>query len=143
MHVVIDASMLVEIIVADDDRPGRWVQGVLEGDDLYWVDGLTMLEAASALRRVVLRHQFDAERAARGLQWLGSLVIKHQPLGQQEIARVWEMRDTVTPYDAAYLALTERVQVDTGGQAALLTADAKLARSPAVRCPVHLYASTA
>jgi hypothetical protein len=31
VHVVIDASMLVEIIVADDDRPGRWVQDILEG----------------------------------------------------------------------------------------------------------------
>ncbi len=141
MHAVIDASMLVEIIVADDDRPGRWVRDILEGDDLYWVDGLTMLEAASALRRMVLRDQFDADRAGRGLRWLGSVVVKHQPLGQQEITRVWEMRDTVTPYDAAYLALTERVQADTGGRAALLTADQKLARSPAVRCPVQLYTS--
>jgi predicted nucleic acid-binding protein len=55
------------------------------------------------------------------------------------MARIWELRDSVTPYDAAYLAITERLQAVTGGQACLATADRKLARSPAVRCPVELY----
>lgn len=139
MNVIVDASMLLEVIVAADDRPGRWLHDILDGDDLYWVDGLTVLEVASALRVLVARGQIDGERAGAGLRWLGSLVVKHQPIGQQEIARVWEMRDTVTSYDAAYLAVAERVQADTGGNACLVTADPQLAASAAVRCPVELY----
>ena len=139
MHVVVDASLLVEVIVAPDDDASRWLRDLLDGDDLYWVPGLTPLEVASALRKLVARGQVDADLASEGLRWLSALLVKHTPIGQSEMARIWELRDSVTPYDAAYLALTERVQAETGGQACLATADGKLARSPAVRCPVELY----
>lgn len=141
MNVVVDASILVELLVASDDRPSRWLRDLLHGDDLYWVPGLTPLEVASALRKLVARDQVDADLAGEGLRWLSSLVVKHTPVGQSEMARIWELRDSITPYDAAYLALTERLQAETGGEACLATADGKLARSPAVRCPVQLYAS--
>ncbi len=139
MHVVVDASLLVEIIVASDDRPGRWLRDVLDGDDIYWVEGLTVLEVASALRKLVGRGKVDADLASDGLRWLTGLVVKHKPIGQPEMARIWELRDSVTSYDAAYLALTEALQSETGGRVCLATADRKLARSPAVTCPVELY----
>ena len=81
----------------------------------------------------------DLDLASDGLRWLDALVVKYTPIGQVEMARIWEMRTSVTPYDAAYLAITARVQADTGGRVCLVTADAKLAPSPAVRCPVELY----
>lgn len=67
--------------------------------------------------------------------------MKHTPIGQSEMARIWELRVSVTPYDAAYLALTEGAQAETGGRPCLATADGKLARAPAVRCPVELHGS--
>jgi predicted nucleic acid-binding protein len=51
VNVVVDASILVELIVASEDRPSRWLRDLLAGDDLYWVPGLTPLEVASALAR--------------------------------------------------------------------------------------------
>ena len=48
----------------------------------------------------------------------------HGPL----LNRIWELRDNVTPYDAAYVALAENLGVT------LVTADARLARAPGTRC---------
>ena len=47
-------------------------------------------------------------------------------------ARCWELRDNVTTYDAAYVALAEALRVP------LLTADARLANAPGIRCEVEL-----
>jgi len=131
--------MLVEIIVATDNHPGGWLQGILDGDDLYWVNGLTLLEVASALRKLVGQDKVDADLAHEALRWLSGLVVKRKPIGQPEMARIWELRTSVTAYDAAYLALTEALQAETGGKICFVTADRKLARSPAVKCPVRLY----
>jgi predicted nucleic acid-binding protein len=38
--------------------------------------------------------------------------------------RIWDLRDNLTPYDAAYIALAELLQ------APLLTRDRKLTRTP-------------
>jgi predicted nucleic acid-binding protein len=43
-------------------------------------------------------------------------------------ARVWELRETVTAYDAWYVALAEALDVP------LATVDTKLARAPGPRC---------
>ncbi|MGH7868477.1 MAG: type II toxin-antitoxin system VapC family toxin, partial [Candidatus Dormibacteraceae bacterium] len=46
--------------------------------------------------------------------------------------RVWELRENLTAYDAAYVALAERLGVS------LLTADTGIARAPKIRCKVNL-----
>jgi predicted nucleic acid-binding protein len=46
--------------------------------------------------------------------------------------RMWQLRSNVTPYDAAYIALAERL----GGP--LITCDAKLAGASRVRCSFDL-----
>ena len=48
------------------------------------------------------------------------------------IARCWELRHNVTAYDASYVALAEALGVP------LLTADARLANAPGIRCEVEL-----
>ena len=52
----------------------------------------------------------------------------HPPL----MARAWELRDTVSAYDAQYVALAELLD------AALITADGRLARATGPRCPIEL-----
>ena len=54
----------------------------------------------------------------------------HRPL----LKRIWELRNGVTPYDAAYVALAEALDV------VLVTADARLARAPAIRCEIEAIA---
>ena len=48
------------------------------------------------------------------------------------MARAFELRDNVMPYDAAYVGLAEVLNC------ALLTGDARLARAPGPRCEVRL-----
>jgi len=52
----------------------------------------------------------------------------HRPL----MGRVWELRDNLTPYDAAYVALAEALH------ATLLTVDGRSTRAPSLRCAVEL-----
>jgi len=49
--------------------------------------------------------------------------------------RAYELRANVTAYDAAYIALAEVLGC------ALVTADARLARAPGIRCPVTILTS--
>ena len=44
------------------------------------------------------------------------------------LGRMWELRDNVTPYDAAYVAVAEELDV------ALITGDARVANAPGPRC---------
>lgn len=46
--------------------------------------------------------------------------------------RIWELRDNLTAYDAAYVALAEALD------APLLTGDRHLARASGPRCPIEL-----
>jgi predicted nucleic acid-binding protein len=47
--------------------------------------------------------------------------------------RIWELRDNLTPHDAAYVALAEALD------ATLLTADARSSHAPGLRCEVELW----
>ncbi|MHB1446061.1 MAG: type II toxin-antitoxin system VapC family toxin, partial [Acidimicrobiales bacterium] len=46
------------------------------------------------------------------------------------LSRVWQLRMNLSAYDATYVALAE------ASGCALLTADARLAAAPGVKCPV-------
>ncbi len=66
------------------------------------------VEAISALRGLLLRGDLAADRAERALQLLAELrVIRHpvEPLTRS----IWSMRDALTAYDAAYLAVAQNI----------------------------------
>jgi predicted nucleic acid-binding protein len=44
--------------------------------------------------------------------------------------RMWQLRENVTAYDAAYVALAEALDCP------VVTADARLSRAPGLRCTV-------
>lgn len=93
------------------------------------VPHLADVEVAHALRRMARSEVIAEEAAHRALTtWSELGLVRHsvQPL----LARVWELRDNVTAYDASYAALAEALGC------ALLTADARLARAGVLRCPV-------
>lgn len=46
--------------------------------------------------------------------------------------RVWELRGSISVYDAPYVALAERIGC------ALMSADARLGRANGIRCPVTI-----
>jgi predicted nucleic acid-binding protein len=80
------------------------------------------LEVVSAVRRKLLRGELGYERASAAIGLLARLRVTrypHSPL----LRRAWELRDRLTVYDAAYVALAERLAVP------LLTLDAGLAKT--------------
>lgn len=127
--IVVDASVLVPAL-ADDGADGDRARDRLAGETLA-VPALADLEAASVLRRATFRGQLDGRRSRQAVADLIAMPLRrasHVPL----LPRIWELRENVTVYDAAYLALAEALEV------ALLTADKRLARAPGRRCEVEV-----
>lgn len=127
--IVVDASVLAPAL-GDDDDDGDRARDRLRGEELC-APSLVDLEVASVLRRAEAGGRIDARRAAQALADLARTPMRR--IGHVALLeRVWGLRANVTPYDAAYVALAEA----TG--ATLVTADARLARAPGVRCAVDL-----
>ena len=94
---------------------------------------LVDIEVTHALRRLVQREDITAARAEQGLADLSQLHIErygHQPL----TARIWQLRESMTAYDGAYVALAEALD------APLLTCDVKLAHAHGHRARIDLIA---
>jgi len=131
--IVADASVLA-VALADDGPDGDQVRARLRGEHVAWPE-LAYLEVASVLRRQLAAGALDARRAGLALDDLAALPARrapHRPL----LARCWELRDNLTIYDAAYVALAEAMN------ATLLTADRRLARAPGPRCPIEVLRPT-
>jgi predicted nucleic acid-binding protein len=127
--IVVDASVLVTAL-GDDGADGDTARARLRGERLAAPD-LVDLEVVSAWRRLVAAGALDARRAGLAIDDLVALRLGRVP-HTSLLARCWELRSTVTTYDAAYVALAERLD------AALVTADARLARAQGPRCPIEL-----
>lgn len=100
-------------------------------DETIHAPALIDLEVAQVLRRFVARGDMTEGRARASLDLLVAFPIErysHETL----VHRIWALRENLTAYDAAYVALAE------GLRAPLLTCDAKLAAAPRVRAPIEL-----
>jgi predicted nucleic acid-binding protein len=88
------------------------------------------LDCAAALRGLVRGKKLPAAEAGRALELLGSMRLEryaHVPL----LARIWQLRHNMWPYDAAYVALAE------GLDAELVTLDGTIETIPGVMCSVR------
>lgn len=127
--IVVDASVLAPAL-ADDGADGDRVRARLRGEQLAAPE-LIDLEVVSTLRRAARAGRLDDRRSGQALTDLAALPLRrvpHLPL----LSRVWELRDNLTAYDAAYVALAEALD------ALLLTADGPLGRATGVRCEVEV-----
>lgn len=127
--IVVDASIVVTAL-ADDGTDGDRVRARLRGERLV-APHLIDIEVVSAWRRLAAAGDVDERRVALAMEDLRSIRldrVPHVPL----MGRCWELRQNLTIYDATYVALAEAMDV------ALLTADAKLAAAPGLRCAVEL-----
>lgn len=129
--IVVDASV-VAVALGDDGADGERARDRLT-DDALAAPELIDLEAVSVWRRHVAAKLMTARRAALAVSDLENLPLRrspHRPL----LDRIWELRHSVTPYDAAYVALAETLDV------VLVTADARLARASGIRCEIEAIA---
>jgi predicted nucleic acid-binding protein len=127
--LVVDASALAPAL-ADDGRDGDTARARLRGESVVAPE-LVDLETVSVIRRQLHAGQLDVRRAELALTDLVQLPLRrvsHRPL----LGRCWELRESLSVYDAAYVALAELLNV------LLLTADASLANAPGIRCQVDV-----
>ena len=127
---VVDASVLTAFYASDDPRRGAVSARLASGDALFapaHVDA-EVVSALSGLARVNAR---VARAVPAALAHLAGFPIRRMPLPPL-LDRMWQLRSNVTPYDAAYIALAERLA------GPLITCDAKLAGASRVRCSFDL-----
>lgn len=86
-------------------------------------------EVASGLRRQVAAQQMSAADGWTALDTWRRLGLTRYPVVAL-LDRVWDLRGSVSAYDASYVALAEHLGC------ALISADARLGRAPGIRCPV-------
>ena len=84
------------------------------------------------LRGLVLRDALSPAQAAAAIEGFLDLAIERFPADWLR-PRIWQLRHTLTAYDATYVALAEHT-----GATALLTTDGRLARAPGPRCTIDL-----
>ncbi|MBM6545687.1 type II toxin-antitoxin system VapC family toxin [Janibacter sp. YIM B02568] len=127
--LVVDASVLA-VALADDGPDGDAARARLRGETLAAPEPID-LEVASVLRRQNRLGTLDNRRAELALTDLAALPM-HRAAHLTLLRRCWELRDNLTTYDAAYVALAEALD------AALLTGDRRLAQAAGPTCTIVL-----
>lgn len=125
MTLVADASVVAAALV-DSGPDGTWAERLLESDELV-APHLMPAEVANILRRAARVGDISDDLASLAHADLLALPVElfpYEPLA----GRVWELRATVTAYDAWYVALAEILN------ARLATLDLKLSRATGPRC---------
>ena len=123
--VVIDTSALVEALLVAGPARGRLATDSLQAPEL--IDA----ELLSVLRRLVFAGHLLESHALESLAAANRLGLRRHS-SRALWPRAWELRTNLSAYDALYVALAEQLG------APLLTADARLARAPGLRCCVEL-----
>ncbi len=129
---VVDASVLAAFYAADDPRRAVVAQRLAVGDALFAPAHLDA-EVVSALRGMARSNPVLRHAVPSALRHLAGFPIRRMPLPPL-LDRMWELRDTITPYDAAYVALAEQLN------GSMITCDAKLAAASGARCSFDLIA---
>lgn len=118
--IVVDCAAVVDALTAvagTDELRAR-----LARDDLH-APTLIDFEVVSALRGLTLRGQLSATRALDVLSDFDDLPMHRWPSADALRRRAFQLRDNVSAYDAAYVALAEALDCP------LVTRDGRLARS--------------
>jgi len=123
--LVLDASVLVELVVAGRHRRGADVllSRYEASPELTLVSAAHgLVEAIAAVRRLTLREVLSAEDGTAAVQWLSQLDLVLDATAPR-LRRIWSLRERMSAYDAAYAAAAEALH------APLLTVDARLLRA--------------
>lgn len=125
---VLDASVAITALT----QPASPAADLLSaGDAIFQVPSIFDAEVLSALRGLVRGRKFDQTAATNLIVDLMVLPVDRWHMSPL-LPRMWELRDNLTPYDAAYVALAEL----TG--ATLVTGDERIATAPGPRCDIQI-----
>ena len=117
--IVLDASAAIDWLLQTDAGQRIEKRIYSRGESLH-APHLLDVEVAQVLRRLVRERAVSAQRADQALQDLLDLRVTRYP-HHVFLPRIWQLRNNLSAYDAAYVALSEKLG------ATLITRDARLA----------------
>ena len=117
--IVLDASAAIEWLL-QSPAGIRIDKRMFSPSESLHAPHLLDVEVAQVLRRYVREKIITAQRGQEALEDLGDLPLSRYP-HDFLIPRAWELRATLTAYDAVYVALAELLD------APLLTCDGRIA----------------
>ena len=129
--IVLDASAVLEWLL--QTRVGTRVEArVFSEAATLHAPHLVDIEVAQVLRRYVKKGLITGSRGDQALEDLVDLSLTRYP-HDMLLSRIWALRDNLTAYDAAYVALAEALD------APLVTCDTKIAAAPGHRARVEVF----
>jgi predicted nucleic acid-binding protein len=129
--IVLDASAAIDWLL--QTAAGQKIENRIysRGESLH-APHLLDLEVAQVLRRLVREAAISVQRADHALQDLLSLRLTRYP-HFIFLPHIWQLRNNLSAYDAAYVALADKLG------ATLITRDARLASAPIHGTNVELF----
>lgn len=120
--IVLDASVVIDWLIRSSAAQ-RIESRISSRNQSLHAPELLDLEVAQVLRRLVREDTLSTSRAETAIEDLLEIRITRYPHSVL-LPRIWQLRHNLSAYDAAYVALAERLG------AILLTRDARLASAP-------------
>jgi predicted nucleic acid-binding protein len=130
--IVLDASAVVAMLLDTGSEAERIRRKVESPGESLHVPHLMDLEVLHTVRRQTLLGTLSRKRGVEALEDLKNTAFvryPHAPL----VDRIWDLKNNLTAYDAAYVALAEALDTP------LITLDDRLARAPGIRAAVEVY----
>lgn len=128
--IVVDASAVIEIVLRT--RAAAAVERrVHDFRETLHAPQLIDIEIAHVIRRSAANGEIAQDRGQAAIEDLADFPVRryeHLPL----LLRIWELRQNLTAYDAAYVALAEMLD------APLVTRDRRLAHASGHRARIEL-----
>lgn len=129
--IVLDASAAVDWLL--QNAAGHLIEErIFFHDESLHAPHLLDLEVTQVFRRLVRKGSVSDQRAGQAIQDLLDLRIIKYPHFVL-LPRVWQLRHNLPAYDAAYVALAEKLG------APLITRDSRLASAPGHSASVELF----
>ena len=128
--IVVDASVVLESLLRTPAAKAVERRLFDSGETLH-APHLIDIEAAQVIRRYAANGEIDGGRGRAALADLADLPLRRYP-HDLLLPRIWELRNNLTAYDAAYVALAEALD------APLITRDQRLAAASGHRARIEL-----
>jgi predicted nucleic acid-binding protein len=129
--IVLDASAVVEWLIGSARGDAVVAELKRDPDGLFYAPGLIDVEVVQVFRRLARIGAVSASRAGAAVALLEELPIERRP-ALALLPRIWALRDNLTAYDAAYIALAEVLGYP------LVTCDRRCGGAPGVGVEVRV-----
>ena len=129
--MVLDASAVVEWLMGSERGDAVVAQMLDDPDGAFFAPDLLDIEVVQAFRRLARSGALSEARATGAVELLQALPVERRSAWVL-VPRIWMLRDNLSAYDAAYVALAEALDCP------LLTCDARSADAPGHRARVRV-----